>query len=432
MVVLGALPMILMRPAIGILLWSWLGYMNPHRLAWGFASNFPWAQTIAGATLIGLVVTRGDKRLPKDVLVFLLIAFNVWMVVTTMFAIYPDGAWGKLDKVLKIQLMTLVTIALIKDWRYLNALIWVIVLSLGFYGVKGGIFTLLTGGQYRVRGPAESFIEGNTVLGLALLMVLPLMRYLQIHSDNRWVRRGLVVAMGLTMIAILGTYSRGAFLGALIMGMFLVWKSPYRKRLIFTGILLLVPFFAFLPQKWYDQMESIRHYEQDPSAIGRIHAWQFTWELAKERPITGFGFNPYSRENYRRYAPHIDLAGRQTPGAHSNYFKALGEHGFPGLILYAATLVVGYRRASWIIRRTRDREDLKQAGTLAAMIQVSFVGYAVSGTFLNMTYFDMYYHLLAILVIMTVLLRPEFAGDEGPVWSSGTPARTAPEAGRPA
>ena len=35
--VFGMLPLILWRPWIGILVWSWLGYMNPHRQTWGFA-----------------------------------------------------------------------------------------------------------------------------------------------------------------------------------------------------------------------------------------------------------------------------------------------------------------------------------------------------------------------------------------------------------
>ena len=57
---------------------------------------------------------------------------------------------------------------------------WVCVISLGLYGVKGGIFTLLTGGGYSVYGPAGTFIGGNNEIGLALIMTVPLMRYLQI------------------------------------------------------------------------------------------------------------------------------------------------------------------------------------------------------------------------------------------------------------
>ena len=41
--VFGTLPFIFWRPWIGILVWCWLGYMNPHRLAWGFSTSMPFA-----------------------------------------------------------------------------------------------------------------------------------------------------------------------------------------------------------------------------------------------------------------------------------------------------------------------------------------------------------------------------------------------------
>jgi len=51
LIVFGALPYIMMRPHIGIYAWSWIGYMAPHRLGWGFATNLPFAALIGGVTL---------------------------------------------------------------------------------------------------------------------------------------------------------------------------------------------------------------------------------------------------------------------------------------------------------------------------------------------------------------------------------------------
>jgi hypothetical protein len=45
---------------------------------------------------------------------------------------------------------------LINSRERVHALIWVIALSLGFYGVKGGIFTIVHGGVYEVRGPLDT------------------------------------------------------------------------------------------------------------------------------------------------------------------------------------------------------------------------------------------------------------------------------------
>ena len=54
----GALPFVFSNPHIGVLLWSWIGYMNPHRLGWGFAYHFPFGLIVAVVTLISLVASR--------------------------------------------------------------------------------------------------------------------------------------------------------------------------------------------------------------------------------------------------------------------------------------------------------------------------------------------------------------------------------------
>ena len=46
-----ALLFMVWRPAWGALGWVWFGIMNPHRLAWGFATTIPFAWAIGIATV---------------------------------------------------------------------------------------------------------------------------------------------------------------------------------------------------------------------------------------------------------------------------------------------------------------------------------------------------------------------------------------------
>jgi len=117
-VVIGALPFCIYRPWIGILVWSWLAYMNPHRLAWGFAFDQPWAQMVAVATILGLFVSKEWRPLPMTRELYLLFAFWVMIIVSTIFSEYPDGrygAWAKLEQVSKILLFTVITIGVMQD-----------------------------------------------------------------------------------------------------------------------------------------------------------------------------------------------------------------------------------------------------------------------------------------------------------------------------
>ena len=60
--ILGSLPVILKRPYVGVLMWCWLSYMNPHRLAWDFAYGKPFAQLIAIVTIIAEGMTTGTAQ----------------------------------------------------------------------------------------------------------------------------------------------------------------------------------------------------------------------------------------------------------------------------------------------------------------------------------------------------------------------------------
>jgi probable O-glycosylation ligase (exosortase A-associated) len=239
-VIFASIPYILKRPWFGILMWSWLAYMNPHKISWGFARDFPVAMVIGIVTIIALLFSREPKKIPWTRETIVLVIFVSWMTLTTLTtlsALKPEFASVQLEKVLKIQLMTFVTLILINSPYRVNALAWTIGLSLGFYGVKGGIFTITSGGGQHVMGPAGTFIGGNNEIGLALIMTIPLLRYMQLNAKRRWVRWGMTAAIALCLIAILGTQSRGAFLGLGAMLLFLVLKSRRRiPFLVFAAI----------------------------------------------------------------------------------------------------------------------------------------------------------------------------------------------------
>ena len=84
----------------------------------------------------------------------------------------------------------------------------------------------------------------------------------------------------------------------------------------------------------------------------------------------------------------------------------LGEHGFVGLGLFLTLGLLSLRASGQVIRRTRDREDLGWANSLARMLQASLVAYATGGLFLGLAYWDLYYHL----VVLVVMLREHVNG----------------------
>ena len=406
LVVFGTLPFVFKRPYIGILLWCWLGYMNPHKLSWGFAHDFPFAQLTALTILFSLLISKSEKSIPQTRETVLLVIFSGWMLTTTFFAIYPDFAWNQWDKVWKIQLMTFVIIMVMTKKEYINAMIWVIAISLGFYGFKGGIFTIMTGGAYAVYGPSGTFIYGNNEIGLALIMTIPLIRYLQLNSTNFFVKRALTLTMLLCVVSVIGTQSRGALVGLAAMGFVLLLKSRSKLPLILSLLLVVPAIISFMPETWHSRMATIDDSLVDDSVMGRFNAWRMAFNLASSE-FFGGGFEAFQRPSFWMYAPDPT----NVHDAHSIYFEVLGEHGFVGLFIFLLLGLFTLLSCSRIIRQSKKIKGLQWMTDLMAMTQVCLIGYAASGAFLGLAYFDLYYNFIAIVIICSKLLKDAQAGE---------------------
>ncbi len=401
LLVFGSLPFIFRHAYIGVLVWSWLSYMNPHRLAWGFAYNMPFAMIVAVVLFISFLFSDSKQRLPNNVTIFIWVLFILWMAITSFNAEYPAAAKEMYIQILKVQVMTFITMALITDMKKLNQLIWVIVCSIGYFSVKGGVFTLMTGGAFHVFGPPSSNITENNALAVAVLMIIPLMVYLHHITTHKWVRYGLMVAIVLSLISVLGSQSRGAIVAILGVGGFF-WLKSKTKLMSGTAIVLLgTILFAFMPASWHERMASISSYQEDESAMQRINSWEYSINLANDR-ITGGGLQSWSKDMFAVYAPNPNWVFV----AHSIYFSVLADHGWPGLIMFLLILGLTWRSLSKLIKRTKGGEHTS-LNLLARMMQVSLVAYMAGGTFLSLSYFDLPWHLIAIAILLPQFLNKE-------------------------
>ena len=419
--VLGSVPIILRYPFAGIIFWYWVSIMNPHRLAWGFASDFPVAMVI-GATAIGAyLVSRERKALPADTTTVLLVLLTLWVTLTTVVAANPGDAWEKWDRTIKILVITFLTLAMLTNRVRLHAVIWVIALSLGYYMWKGGVFTLIGGVDNRVWGPPQSFIADNNQLAMALLMAAPFVRYLQVVSAHRVVRIGFGLTLAVGALAVIGTYSRGAFLAMLAVAGVLAFRSHHKLQIGLLVAAVAVVAVAITPEAWVERIESIGDYEEDSSAQGRFDMWTFAWRYALDHPILGGGFLVnLDADIFFRYVPDA----YKVRSMHSVIFEVLGEHGFVGLALFLGLIASAWRGFAQVRRTCRARAPW--AWELAGLGQVSLVAYITAGLFYNLAFFDLFYLVLALQVGLSRVVAAEVAAG-APV--RGSPSRRAAAAG---
>ncbi|MFN2289301.1 MAG: putative O-glycosylation ligase, exosortase A system-associated [Chromatocurvus sp.] len=423
--VLGAtLPFALRYAFVGVLLWTWIGIMNPHKLAWGFMFNAPVASAVGAVTLVALFTTKDRVKLPLAPPLVFMILFLVWTCITTLTAFYPDASANQLEKVLKIQLMLLVTASVLYKFEHIRLYIWVNVLSLAFYGVKGGIYTIMTAGGGRVWGPPGGFISGNNELALALIMAIPLMYFLRLTTPHAWLKRFLLLAMGLSAISAIGTQSRGAFVAIIAMGGVLWWRAPNKLiNLLMIGM-LAGAIWTFMPQSWHDRIYSIQTYEDDGSAMGRIFAWQTAINIANDK-VVGAGYAMYEKDIFQVYAPPAGdsvFDSSIARAAHSIYFQVLGEHGYIGLSLFMLIWISAWRMAARLRRGTRKDEETMWLYHFGSMAQVSLIGWLAGGAFLSLSYWDFPYNVVVTLIVASRWQKERHTVDiRSPDSSQGAP-----------
>jgi putative inorganic carbon (HCO3(-)) transporter len=380
LIVFGSLPFIARRPVNGVFMWVWVSVMQPHMLAWGFATTFPFALVVALCTTTSMLFSRVPRTLRLPAPTVALLAFGAWTCLAASLSGAPRPAPMPWPAFLETTIMTLVCTMLTKTRRDIERLVMVLAASLAFYGVVGGICAMRSVFSERAAGPPGSFIVDSNAIALALLMTLPLLFQIRAGLAARWLRRLLAAVMLLCAIAAVGSSSRGAILAIGAMAGFF-WRRRDKGNRLGAALLCTLPLLVLL----------LPGQEVDAAAHERLRAWG---EAIGQAQAHLFG----------------DAA---RPAAHSIYFQVLGELGFPGLALYLLLGVLTWRSASWTARAAAGRPDLAWAAALATMVQASLVAFAVGGAFVGLAYFDVPYYLMAAVVATRVLVENDLAQVRG-------------------
>ncbi len=403
-IVFGITPIAFYRPWIGVLTYFWLSLMNPHKLSWGFAVTMPFAQIIALATLGGLLFTKDRKKIPWTPELALMIVLGIYFTLSTATAWEPHHAWIRWTEIMKIYLMTFVMTMLIYSKERIRYLLLVASLGIGFYGLKGGIFTLMGGGANMVNGPSRSFIGTNNEIGLALLMVVPILVFLAREEKHKWFKPLLWSVAGLSMLSIIFTYSRGAMLGLAILLPLMFLKSRAKILTLVVFLPLAWIGYQWAPESIFKRASKIETYQEDNSAMQRLQAWSVAWNIAKDFPLTGGGFElEYSPDEARwlSYADRkYDAYGQVSRAFHSLYFQVIGHHGFVAAFLYYLMLFLLLCRLYRLRRLANKRAELQWIGNYADGLFLGMIGFLVTGAFVNVAYFDLMYLFLALTAVM--------------------------------
>ncbi|MEA3643862.1 MAG: putative O-glycosylation ligase, exosortase A system-associated, partial [Lamprobacter sp.] len=399
LIMVGLVPLILMRPWTGILAWFWVGLMAPHWLPWGFMRGFPMAQVVALATFAGLVINKDRSSIPMTREMIMLGIFAAYTAMTSYFAVNPDGAWWFWQHLMKILLLTFLAPILIYGQQRIIALLVVITFSVGFYGFKGGIFGILTGGSHMILGPPNSYLEGNTFIGLAMVMVLPLTLVTArtfsqcqivfsapiINKLSKRIGLFFYATFWLSGLAIIFTFSRGAWIGLIAVAPLIFARLQRKGLLIFLAFSVVVIVGLSFPDRVLQRWDSLVNYEEDNSAMQRVLSWGVNLNMALERPLLGMGFNKEDKGMtwWMGYANFVGDWGPSLHSPHSVYFNLLGAHGFGGLLVFLLLGAFTFFTFNRIRIEAKRKQSQRWLSEYAWALQVALIGYFTAGAFLD-------------------------------------------------
>jgi probable O-glycosylation ligase (exosortase A-associated) len=260
-----------------------------------------------------------------------------------------------------------------------------------------------------ITNPSErQYIVGGTFLGdgndysMSLVLLLPLAVELAMRAKSL-IPRGFWWGMiGLILLAIIASQSRGAVLGIGAVSIFLWWKSKNKMIGIALAALAAVVVMLYAPGVFFSRMSTISEYETEGSAQGRIQAWKAGGRMILDKPITGVSVGMFAVSYGTKYKPKGEWV--HWMNAHSMYFQVIGELGVPGTVVLLS-LLIGNMLATWRLRRRfleyhgdKMTQDQQRTARMLMMATTSVIGFCIAGAFLSTAYYPHLFVLTGTLV----------------------------------
>jgi O-antigen ligase len=207
----------------------------------------------------------------------------------------------------------------------------------GFLGING----ILHHGQ-----GVGGWLGDENDFGMEMNVAVPVAFFMYQAASSQRAKLLYIVLLGLFIMSVVATSSRGAFLGLLAIGAYCWFYSPKKIMSLILGTCLVGLVLLAAPQEYWDRISTITDDKtmEEGTAGQRMFTWGIGWEMFLANPAFGVGQGnfPWTIGEYLggRTWQTKSLAGRQ---AHSLYFTLLPELGLVGVILFGAMIVLNYR-----------------------------------------------------------------------------------------
>lgn len=341
---------------------------------------------------------------PREVNLVLL--FCLTGLLSVPLAVNPATAWTEFSgSFIRCIVMFVVIVNVVRTEARLKGLLFLAIISAVWLSV-GAIndyrLGLLTVEGYRASGVGAGLFGNTNDMALHVVTILPICIALLFGSRGMVGKTVYGILAAVMIAAVVLSYSRGAFLGLVVVLIFLALRIGRRHRtgIVLTILLITVALLLFAPGRYGMRLVSILFPSLDTSGSADNRRGELfrSLYLAIRHPLLGIGMG--------NYQPEMSLTGKVT---HNAYTQVAAEMGTAALILYTMFIVTPLKKLGEIVRETSEESDKSHYYYLAIGLQASLLGYMVSSFFLSVAYFWYVYYLAAY----AICLRRLYESDTG-------------------
>jgi len=252
--------------------------------------------------------------------------------------------------------------------------------------------------------------------GMEMNVAVPVAFFMYQAARTQRAKFMYIALVGLFVMTVVSTSSRGAFLGLLALGTYCWLYSPRKILSLILGICLIGLVLVAAPQEYWDRIGSITDDStmESGTAGQRMFTWGIGWEMFMANPVFGVGQGnfPWTIGEYLggRTWQTKSLSGRQ---AHSLYFTLMPELGLIGVIIFGSMVYLSYKdtRVTLLLlpggarAASGQQQLLKSAEVLRATlfgnaILGGMIGYLATSTFISTLYYPTFWILMGLAVAL--------------------------------
>ncbi len=368
----------------------------------------------------------------RNPLVLWIIAYTLWLWFSTVFSVQP---------------LVSLKYALARSWYivvfFFGGLLWfqkqanirLFLIAQVVFTIILSCYTLVMHAQWRFdRGASYGiswpFFPDHGMYAACLAFSVPILIILIFNANrfgiNNFWRAVFIGFLFILLFAIVVSYTRATWLSLVIaLGVYLLLNFKVKFKYIF-GLILLVAAIGIAKQDQIlysleankqgssDELEghvkSVSNITTDPSNLERINRWSCATRMAQDKPFTGFGPGTFVFQ-YGAYQKTNELTLISTffgdlGDAHSEYFSALAEMGYLGLLLWGGLFIYS---VAYAFRLYYNSSGLQRNTVLLSLL--ALITYYAHAFLNNYSQYDKIaaplWSFLSILVIIDLQIKKQ-------------------------